>query len=102
MKLTSLINVTRAVAGGSNCSSLRVAYKPPNPPLRIRTLQAMPRACSAGDRGKRGPPRQPRHFHTTPSPPTGRIAPGRYGELVAAPAQSEEAPEGLAYREEFI
>src|SRR3954449_4041321 len=69
MKLTSLINVTRAAAGGSNCSSLRAAYKPPNPPPRIRTLQAMPRACSAGDRGERGPPRQPPSLphHTVPA-----------------------------------
>src|SRR4051812_12300559 len=102
MKLTSLINVTRAAAGGSNCSSLRAAYKPPNPPPRIRTLQAMPRACSAGDRGKRGPRREPPSLPHHAVPSTGRIAPARYGGLVAAGARSEEAPEGLAYREEFI
>src|SRR4051812_26778316 len=47
MKLTSLISVTCADACGSSFSSLRAAYKPPNPPPRMRTLQAIRRAYSS-------------------------------------------------------
>src|SRR4051812_24731405 len=44
MKLTSLISVTCADAWGSSFSSLRAAYRPPNPPPRMRTLHAIGRA----------------------------------------------------------
>src|SRR5690242_16846095 len=52
MKLTSVTIVTFAACGGSVRSSLRAAYRPPNPPPRITTFQAMRRDYSWASRSR--------------------------------------------------
>src|SRR5215210_7541882 len=47
MKLTSLTIVTFAEWRGRIRSSLRAVYRPPYPPPRMRTFQAMPRGYSS-------------------------------------------------------
>src|SRR5215212_9054262 len=80
MKLTSLTSVTFALWGRSLRSSRRAAVRPPKPPPRMSTFQAMPLTLAI----------EPQRAPFAPGAPprlAQPVAPERGGDLVALLAQ---------------